>query len=365
MLRRLLLIPALLAGSGCRTTDPVIIGDAYPRPRNVPSIVDVVREALDSSPRRIRIGIEPWSIPSLGDLNAASAQAERFVTTPRLIGVVGHAGSRDALLAANVYNAAGVSQLIPNATSRRLSTAGRWTFMLVPHDGIEGAALAHYALDSLHLPRVTVMYLGDEYGSGLRDGVAEALEARGLRLTDQVMVSGNSCGPLRDGPMTRLVAQASIRRAPPEVVVLAVGSPVAACLARVIAEQRPDMWFLGADGVVASDSEFRFHPPANRPRVRVIVFQPPAPDSAALAYFARARRILGREPTHVESLAYDGFMVLAAAVEATGGGREAVRRWLAELGDTRPAWRGVTGPIGFHSPRAELLRFVGLPEPPP
>jgi ABC-type branched-subunit amino acid transport system substrate-binding protein len=293
------------------------------------------------------------------DLDETTEQAERFAAIPGLLGVVGHAGSRISILAASVYNARGISQIVPNATSRRLAIAGPWTFRLVPDDGIEGAALASYALDSLGLSRVTVMYIGDEYGTGLRDGVDSVVRARGLVLTDHVLVPSRPCQSEDRAELTSVLARASVRRAAPEVVILAVTTPVAACLARAVAAERPGVWFLGADGVEPAGGILNALPPEVRERFRTVIFGL-STDSATQLFLARSRRILGRDPVPSEALVYDGYMLLAAAAEATGGSREAVRRWLVELGRSRPAWQGVTGPIGFAGPRRELIRFVSI-----
>jgi ABC-type branched-subunit amino acid transport system substrate-binding protein len=46
------------------------------------------------------------------------------------------------------------------------------------------------------------------------------------------------------------------------------------------------------------------------------------------------------------ALGYDATVLLARALEASGGDREAVRNWLAGL-TGQSAHRGVTGPIRF------------------
>ena len=359
------LAAALLAGAACRSRAPLSIGDGYPRGKDRHTIVQVVQEAFDSARPPIPIRIEPWTVGGYEDLDAATEQAERFAATPGLIGVVGPAGSRIALLASSVYNAKGVTQLVPNATSKRLTSAGPWTFMLVPDDSVEGVALAEYALDSLQLARVTVMYLGDEYGIGLRDGVAAALRSRGSRLADHVLVPNQPCQAARNGELARVVARASVRRAPPDVVVLAVTTAVAACLMPMIAAEIPGVWFLAADGVEPFRPALAALAAPIRERFRAVAFGVPGADSATQLFLARARRILGREPAQSEILIYDGFMVLAAAAQAGNGSRAAVRRWVESLGRSRPAWNGLSGPIGFAGPRRGLIHFLPIPESAP
>lgn len=352
-------VAAILVAAGCRSAAPPGIGDGAPRD-TLPSILDVVQDAFDSATPRIAIRLHRWTTSAEQDLDATTEQATRFAETPGLVGVVGHAGSRISLLASTVYNAEGITQIVPNGTSRRLTEAGPWTFPLVPHDGIEGAALATYALDSLRLTRITVMYFGDEYGIGLRDGVDSVLRARGVRLADQVLVPAEPCRPDDPGDVTRLLARASVRRAPPDVVILAVNSAAAVCLARLLTPELPRLWLLGADGVELSDQDARAFPVDARERLRTVVFGVLGNDSLTAPFFDRTRRILGRDPRPSEALVYDGFMLLAAAIQATGGSREAVRQWVSGLGRSRPPWQGVTGPIGFGAPRGELIRFAGF-----
>jgi hypothetical protein len=160
--------------------------------------------------------------------------------------------------------------------------------------------------------------------------------------------------------MTRLLARASIRRAPPEVVILAVNSATATCLARLLTPDLPGIWLLGADGVELTGEEARAFPVEARERFRTVVFGMLGHDSLTAPFLARARRILGRDPRPSEALVYDGFMLLATAIQSTGGSRAAVRRWVAGLGRSRPPWQGVTGPIGFGAPRGDLIRFAGF-----
>ena len=54
----------------------------------------------------------------------------------------------------------------------------------------------------------------------------------------------------------------------------------------------------------------------------------------------------GRVPDGNAALAYDATKLVAAAIEASGPDRPAIRTWLANL-EARSAYRGVTGTVHF------------------
>ena len=136
---------------------------------------------------------------------------------------MGHPGSRDALLGAVVYNSRGVPNVVPNATSSRLAKSGPWTFMLVPDDSVQGEFIANYALDSLNAQRISVLYLGDEYGIGLRDGVRAGLGRRGTRPADETMIPAEECFSTRSGILYESIVRGAMRRTNPDVFVVTAG----------------------------------------------------------------------------------------------------------------------------------------------
>jgi len=334
------------------------VGDAFPRDENAP-LLSAVRESLRDS-----VVIEPWSAGSdqLQTVQLNTEQAVAFAENKAVVGVVGHSGSRDALLGAAVYNVRGVPQVVPNATSRLVAAAGPWTFTLVPNDSVEGKFITDFAVDSLHARRVNVLYVGDEYGVGLRDGIRTGLRQRGIEIADAAVVPALPCASPENLAVYRGIAVASIRRSRPEVVVLVSSTPGSWCLADIVHGEDPDIWVLGADGIGSTEkvpAEFGHVVPE---RLRGVTFWTPGTDSLNQAFVELLRRHLQRDPTAGEALQYDAFMVLAAAVRSVGNDRRAIRSWLASLGISRPPFAGVTGPIAFDAPRTGILRMIA-PQP--
>ena len=352
-------VPFLL--SGCGGSEPARIGDAYPRyDANLPFF-----EAIAPGVESTGVQLIQWSIK--GDPGSSiqlnTEQATLFADDPRVVGVVGHTGSRDALLGAVVYNQRGVPQVVPNATSRLLGQAGPWTFTLVPSDSVEGAFIADYALDSLHATRVSVLYLGDEYGMGLRDGVQSALRRRGSDVADASMIPTDWCLAQPAAELHSSIIRAALRRARPDVVVVTTGSVSGWCVAETVHAQNPELWILFGDGMdgarVVPDLPLKFNPE----RIRGVEFWSPGTDSVNKAFVARVQKALNRAPGASQALQYDAFMLLSTAIREVGADRKAVRRWLESLGRSRDPWPGVTGPIAFNRPRSEILRMGGPTAP--
>lgn len=341
------------------------VGDSFPRATAGPSIYDVVQIAIDSLPKGRAVGIER-ATPASGPPTAqAAAMATRFVGMPNVVGVVDFAGSREALVAATIFNAHGLPQLVPNGTSRRLGSAGPWTFALVPNDSVEGVFIAAFAIDSLRAARVSLFYVGNEYGTGLRDGLRSALHARGHDLVDAAMVTNDGCGNELFSEAHRLTAIAALRRSRPDAVVIAAATGTAACLAELIAAESPVTWILGGDGLLSTAPAIAALTDAMRARMRSVVFWDAGSDSASMSFHARWRRVFDSEPTSVDALNYDAFLLLAMAAREGGGTRDGVRRWLESLGKTRPPLVGATGPLSFdHGRVGARLRMLPMPPRP-
>jgi branched-chain amino acid transport system substrate-binding protein len=348
---------------GCTAEEPARIGDAYPRDPASAALLSAIVPAVESAGVRVA----KWTATGEpgGELRFNSEQAGIFADDPTVVAVVGHPGSRDAILGAAVYNARGIPQVVPNATSGRLGHMGPWTFTLVPSDSIEGAFIAHYALDSLRANRVSVLYLGDEYGIGLRDGVRGALLRRGTDVVDDAMLPAEGCYMPADQPVFEAIIDAALRRARPDVVVVTSGTAVGWCVANLIHQEAPGAWILFGDGMDGA----RRVPPALvnivHNRVRGVAFWTPGNDSANRAFVDRVQNAVNRPPDASNALQYDAYMLLAAAVREVGADRDEIRRWLESLGRTREPWPGLTGPIAFNRPRTEILRMSGPAGMPP
>jgi branched-chain amino acid transport system substrate-binding protein len=266
-------------------------------------------------------------------------RAERLAAVPGIVGVVGHSGSRASLAAAPVYNEVGIVQITPNSTSRLLRSAGPWTFNLAPDDSVEGAFIGAFVAERLRALRVTLYYENDEYGTGLRDGVIAAVGPRGVEVVDRV--------PMDPTSDFRTLVAASLKRGVPDVVVVAGRQLEAGAIARTMRERGHPRAVVAGDGALVLPELAQVAGPAADSVYVVSFWMPDASDSLSQAFVARYRRATGELPQSADAMSHDALMLLAEAVREGGSNPAAVRRFLRELGASRPPYQGVTGPIAF------------------
>lgn len=346
---------------GCAAPDrTAVIGLGY---RGFPyDVARLAKEALDASAVAgntrvdLLVDLPAGARPPAGQLAAEVDYAARLVAVPDLVAVVGHQGSRDALMAAPIYEEAKIPVVVPTATSRRLREVGSWTFTLAPNDSLEGEYLGALAA-RLGPAGALLFYVGDEYGIGLRDGVAAALARRGIPLLDAIPVTpANECAGSGEQANATQV-DAALRRHQTGVVILATRQREGGCIMRHIHGQRPGTRFIAGDGVLISEEFLALAGRSADSLYAVGFWHHDRPDPASRAFAEAFRRLAGREANSSEAMVYDAVMVLAAAIRAAGPSRQRVRDYLASLGHGRPGYAGVTGTITFP---ASVERFVTL-----
>ena len=148
-------------------------------------------------------------------------------------------------------------------------------------------------------------------------------------------------------------------------MVLASRTPEAVAVARAIRRRLPRVPLILADGV--DDGGFaRDVGTSAGPAYAVAWWRPDSPDSASRTFVRRFERVAGRPPRQQEAMYYDALMVAAQAVHAAGAHRDGIRRYLSELGVSRPPYPGITGPISFAPGRPTnlvMLRLGDAPQP--
>ena len=119
------------------------------------------------------------------DAAAASAAAERLITSDKVNGIVGAAcsGATTAALT-NVAMPNGMLMISPSATSPALSTIedNGLFFRTAPSDARQGEVMTEIVLDR-GFKEVAVTYTNNDYGKGLADAFANSFEAAGGTVT--------------------------------------------------------------------------------------------------------------------------------------------------------------------------------------
>ncbi|MAQ82472.1 MAG: branched-chain amino acid ABC transporter substrate-binding protein [Maritimibacter sp.] len=190
-------IAAMSAGGAQAQDGPVkigiILGFTGPIESLTPQMADSAELALteinDAGGILDGMMLEPVRADSTCiDSAAATAAAERLVTSEGVVGIMGAdcSGVTGAVLA-NVAVPNGIPMVSPSATSPALSTAedNDLFFRTAPSDARQGEVLADI-LASKGITSVAVTYTNNDYGKGLSDSFIAAFEAGGGSVTANV-----------------------------------------------------------------------------------------------------------------------------------------------------------------------------------
>ena len=278
------------------------------------------------------------------------AWAQRIVERRDVVAVVGPSGSRVALATAPVYGAAGVPQVVPMATSSRLSEAGPWTFMLAPDDSVEGAFLARYVIATVRARRVILFYENDEFGQGLRESLLREFKAAAVEVLAEVPVFPNSdFEPL---------FTAALRAGTPDAFVMAARQRATAEVAKLGARRLPKVPIVASDAALIPADLVKFAGDG-LPNIRAVAFWiADSADPRQREFIDAYRRANGTTPGPEQAMVQDGISLITAAIDDIGADRAGIRDWLSSLGRERPPFAGLTGPISFGPRRTFPLRMV-------
>jgi branched-chain amino acid transport system substrate-binding protein len=181
---------AFAGGHGKEVKIGVILGFTGPIESMTPAMGDgaelAMKEVTDSgllldAAKVISIRADSTCV----DAGAATAAAERLVTSDKVDGIMGAdcSGVTGAILS-NVAVANGVVMISPSATSPGLSTAedNGLFFRTAPSDARQGVVMTEVLMEE-GIKTVAVTYTNNDYGKGLADAFQAAYEAAGGTVT--------------------------------------------------------------------------------------------------------------------------------------------------------------------------------------
>jgi branched-chain amino acid transport system substrate-binding protein len=350
------------------SSDTLYIGVAAAR--NSAAYFRGVQMALDRLNAERSHGSRPFGLRMPPEVQTTQvAVAARFRDDPAVIGVVGHTGSAQTMEAAPIYADAAnggrraVVAVTPTATNPQVTRVNRWVFRVCPTDDDAARALAHFAIDSLHLRRVAMVYRNDLFGRGFTRTIAPELTRSNVTIAERDPYLAD---------ITEYQAYAArIARSNIQAVIFAGGGVDAADLVRALHNESTHPAILGTDDVASILDGVKAivanpAPVTNNRRPRQPV--PAATDDRALfrgvrfaSFYDASRSVdgdakqfaadytrrFGHAPTPQAALSYDAAMLIGRAALAVGPDRKLVRDWVASVGTSGSPMHGVTGDIRF------------------
>jgi branched-chain amino acid transport system substrate-binding protein len=339
---------ALVTAVGCRreASGPILIGVAGPLADPVGAPMRRAAE-LAASEINGQGGILGRKIELVERNDFADPDSAVFVATDLyntgVVAIVGHLWSGTTLAAAPVYNGGPhpVVAISPASSAPEVSEAGPYTFRLCPSDLAHAAALARWVRGHLGLERGAILYLNDDYGRGVRQTFVQEL----VRLRGEAIAIDPYLG---DTPDVGAYLDRLAKRDDVQFLMAAGGLPDAEQILREARKRKIMAPLLGADGLEGIDA---LGPLAEG--VYVSEAYLPTLPTRANQQFVRAYRAKYPDaglPNQPAAAAYDAVYLLRDAITRAGSDdREAIRRAVAAVGTTAPAYEGVIGRIAFDS----------------
>jgi ABC-type branched-subunit amino acid transport system substrate-binding protein len=282
-------------------------------------------------------------------------EALAWVRRPEVVGVVGPAGSGEAMLVGPVYQESGLPFVLPTANTPQLRALGRGAFLMAPSLAEEAGFIGEFVTGPLQARSALIMYDPGAWGASLQAALATELWSRGVQLLGRYPAASTSaCGPA--SRVDERVASA-LRDGRPDVVLLGMHDAASACVIASFERQAPGLTFVGGDGTVLSERLMQ-EAGAAPDRVYAVAFTNPATASPQAATFRRLfQQLNGYPPTWLDAASFDATMVLVTAVREVGAKRAAVARYLEQLGRERPPYSGITGLVTFLGERSDRLQM--------
>ncbi|MEV4783776.1 branched-chain amino acid ABC transporter substrate-binding protein [Burkholderia sp. LMU1-1-1.1] len=184
------ILPLLLGGlwsCAVMAQDVVTIGVAGPLSGEIAHLGKAMENGValaieDLNTRGVTIGgrkavFRMQSEDDAADPKQGTAVAQKLVDAG-VKAVIGHANSGTTVPASRIYNAAGIAQISPSATTpayTRQKFPG--AFRVVANDNMLGRALGRYAVGELGARRIAVIDDRSAYGQGVADEFVKGVEA--------------------------------------------------------------------------------------------------------------------------------------------------------------------------------------------
>jgi branched-chain amino acid transport system substrate-binding protein len=344
--RAFVVVLPFLAATACRSSsEPVLIGLAGPFTDPVGAPMKLAAElAVEQINASGGVGGRPLQLIERNDF--ANSDSAVFVATDLynagVAAVVGHLFSGQTLAAAPVYNGGDdpVVAISPASSSPDVSGAGPYTFRVCPSDLAHGAALARWVRNRLGFERGAVLYLNDDYGRGVR----QTFVAEFTRLHGELLAIDPYLG---DKPDVSLYLDRLGKPGRVQFILVAGNRGEAEEIIREARSRRLTVPVLGADGLEGIEEAGAMAEGVYVSQAYLPSIERPANRKFVEAY--RNKYPAAGFPNQPAAATYDAIYLLREVIARSGTRRVAVRRGVAAIGATAPAFEGVTGSIVFDS----------------
>ncbi|TET15171.1 MAG: hypothetical protein E3J82_01170 [Candidatus Thorarchaeota archaeon] len=280
--------------------------------------------------RKVRIIYEDsQALPQQG-----VAAITKLGTVNKVPVVIGAMASSVTLAIAPVAEKNKIVLISPVSSAPKISEAGDYVFRNCMSDVYEGAKMAAYAFKELGLRKIAILYVNNDYGSGLRGMVESRFKSLGGRVvTMQSFDQGSS------DFRTQL---AKIKQAKPEAIYM-VGYKEQILILKQAKEMGITQQFLGS--VMFEDPEIleKVGKAADGVIYTYYPFDPAGEQELVSQFTNQFNKKYGTQPDIYAALSYDAMRIVASAIRRGGMSPGRIKQALYDTKD----FPGVAGSTTF------------------
>jgi len=269
----------------------------------------------------------------------AGTVARQLVSQDKVAVAIGSVESGQSLVAAPIFQEAGVPMVSPSSTNPLVTQKGDRIFRVCYLDDFQGAACAAFAFKDMKAKKAAILAKADDpYSTGL----AQFFKAKFEKLGGKIVSEQDYRGKLTDFS----TQVSNIKPTEPEVVFVPVYYGDIGLIAKEFRKQGVSAPLLGGDGwespqlvklggTALEGCYFGYH------------YNPDDQDPKVQAYIKAYREKFKDEPNSLSALGYDAVYVIKAAIEKEGDSRDGITKGLRAI----KGHKGVTGTFDIDANR--------------
>lgn len=275
--------------------------------------------------------------------------ANKLVSDPTVVGVVGHFNSSCSKAASSIYHEARLVQISPASTNPEISRQGFDTFFRVcATDDVQAPTAANFVWSKLGLKKVVILDDQTTYGKGL----ANEFEKKFKSLGGEVLRHDG----INQGEKDFTPLLTKIKSLRPELVFYGGVYPELALLLRQANKVGLKVPWIGGDGIFDITLIQLAGPALSEGVYATMLGVDPHTLPAAADFVARYEARYGQIGSF-SAYAYDAANVIIEAIRGAGSAdREAVLR---EVRNTKD-FEGILGPVNFDERGDAIGKSVGI-----
>lgn len=319
---------------------PIVIGAAWPWQSMKGTFyqqgMNLAVEEVNASGGPLGRPIEIVQRDDMAQVNEARIVAQTFSQNYNMVAVIGHLHSFTTVPASAIYDRAGMLLLAPTATDPDLTRKGYpLVFRSTFDNEMIGRELGRYVAEQGY-QRISVCYVGNEYGRELANAFEAELSDRNISVTSRQGYSAEMRTSTSN--VNRIIAEWTSA----DVVFLAGEVPVAPMLMAAARKAGVEATFIGGDAL-RIPRVIQIGGDATEGLVVPYEFHPSDTEAKARAFVASFRDRFGVDPDAGAALGYDSIHLLAHSITKAGSAVPSEVATAMREGQ----WQGVAGVYGF------------------